>query len=196
MRNTYTTNVHTILLMILIVIVQYDIDDRIGDVKKSVNNLQLSINSIETFSPIVCTPFPLPKNTRGFANNNPGNLKGRGWKGQVGIDKQGFAVFSRPEWGLRMMARVLKNYHQNSKLNTVNAILEKYAKDEQMTPKQLANLQAYKQYVAIKLDIGVNEQFNVPMKMAALMKAMISWENGSNPYPDYMLAIAEFMGEE
>ena len=29
MRNTYTTNVHTILLMILIVIIQYDIDDAV-----------------------------------------------------------------------------------------------------------------------------------------------------------------------
>ena len=48
---------------------------------------------------------------RGVRNNNPGNVRaGDDWQGMTGQDDKGFAVFARPEDGLRAMSKVLDTY--------------------------------------------------------------------------------------
>jgi hypothetical protein len=66
-------------------------------------------------------------NTRGFRNNNPGNLRGAiPWKGRIGLDPDGFAIFETMELGVRAL-RVDLTAKMNRGLNTVRKILMVYA---------------------------------------------------------------------
>lgn len=49
---------------------------------------------------------PNPLWPRGLRNNNPGNIRAgdKPWLGQVGVDENGFVIFSDPFYGLRAMA--------------------------------------------------------------------------------------------
>ena len=48
--------------------------------------------------------------TLAHLNNNPLNVKGSNWLGQVGQDKFGHAIFASPDYGFRAAARLLLNY--------------------------------------------------------------------------------------
>lgn len=51
--------------------------------------------------------------TRGDRNNNPGNIKGRGWPGQTGSDSGGHAIFSSPQEGAAAQAMLLRRRYNN-----------------------------------------------------------------------------------
>ena len=138
----------------------------------------------------------LYKNKVGIANNNPGNIKtiarNEYWKGQVGVDRQGHAIFSHVEWGLRAMAIVLKSYYHKHKINTINKLIDRYVQG----PSTSRSKYKYKIHLAQQLGIGINESFNILKRMPDLMRAMIYYENGVNPYPDHLFALAGFMEGE
>lgn len=65
--------------------------------------------------------------TRGFRNNNPGNLKaGTPWKGAIGMDSKGFAIFDTMENGVRALGKDL-TAKINRGLDTIRKILYVYA---------------------------------------------------------------------
>ena len=63
-------------------------------------------------------------NTLAVQNNNPCNIKAvrTPWKGQVGTDKHGHAVFDEPAHGIRAAASVLINYYLRHGLDTLNGV--------------------------------------------------------------------------
>lgn len=63
---------------------------------------------------------------RGMRNNNPGNIRGVGWKGEVGVDGGGFAIFSSVVWGLRALARDLKTAI-NEGYDNIDKLINHYA---------------------------------------------------------------------
>lgn len=63
----------------------------------------------------------------GIRNNNYLNVKGTGWKGQVGQDSRGHAVFRSPEWGIRAAIVTLRTYWFTHNLRTIAAILSRWA---------------------------------------------------------------------
>ena len=91
------------------------------------------------------------------------------------------------------MAIVLKNYYLVHKLNTIGAIIDRYVEANNKEAKE--NKVRYKYFVAEQLGIRIDHPFNVLSKLPELMKAMICYENGGNPYPEHMFALAGFMGE-
>lgn len=67
-------------------------------------------------------------NTLAVQNNNPCNIKAvrTPWKGQVGTDKHGHAVFDEPAHGIRAAASVLINYYLRHGLDTLNGVVGRF----------------------------------------------------------------------
>jgi len=119
---------------------------------------------------------------RGLRNNNPLNIdasKNNKWQGQTGSDGR-FAQFQAPEHGIRAAAKLLGNYHKLYGLNTVSGLVGRWAPENENDTKN------YARFVAKQMGIDPNMELDMTDKamMAKMVKAMITMENGSNPYSD------------
>ncbi|GBQ07274.1 structural protein [Saccharibacter floricola] len=120
---------------------------------------------------------------RGERNNNPGNLRFARQDGARPEDpahpKQGFAVFNTPEEGLSALKRQLTLYNTRDHLDTVEAIINKYAprSDQNQTDSYI---QTASQRLGVKKDQHLGTLS--PRVMATLMHAIIGVENGHDRY--------------
>jgi hypothetical protein len=124
---------------------------------------------------------------RGIRNNNAGNIRwGCNWQGLKedgrDIDKD-FCVFTAPEYGIRALARILRNYSSIYKINTVGGIIHRYA------PPQENNTVSYIKHVAKQVGKEPDEIINVndDYVLLRLIKAIIMHENGEQPYTDEII---------
>jgi hypothetical protein len=121
----------------------------------------------------------------GIRQNNPGNIRTapQRWHGEIdppdGADRR-FEHFATPEDGIRALCRVLLNYQSKHNLHTVEALINRWA------PPVENDTGAYADHVA-RL-IGVNPEVRVdlriPGRLAQFAKAIITHENGQQPYSD------------
>lgn len=122
---------------------------------------------------------------RGIRNNNPGNIRhGDKWRGLA--DKQidaSFCVFKAPEWGLRALVKILRNYQTKHGLKTVESIINRFA------PQIENDTSSYILSVCQVLDVKPRDVIDVfePGIMINLLKAVIRHENGIQPYNDEVL---------
>ncbi|EDJ1488396.1 structural protein [Salmonella enterica] len=119
---------------------------------------------------------------RGIRNNNPGNIRwGDDWKGLVPksqrTDKD-FCQFTTPEYGIRAMIVILRNYQRKHGLNTITGIINRWA------PTNENNTQAYIDSVAKSTDVAPDQHINTADShfMMKLLQAIIRHENGAQPY--------------
>lgn len=122
---------------------------------------------------------------RGIRNNNPGNIRhGDKWRGLA--DKQtdaSFCVFKAPEWGLRALVKILRNYQTKHGLKTVESIINRFA------PQIENDTSSYILSVCQVLDVKPRDVIDVFESgiMINLLKAVIRHENGIQPYSDEVL---------
>lgn len=122
---------------------------------------------------------------RGIRNNNPGNIRhGDKWQGLA--DKQtdaAFCVFKAPEWGIRALVKILRNYQTKHGLKTVESIINRFA------PQIENDTSSYILNVCQVLDVKPRDVIDVfePGIMINLLKAVIRHENGIQPYSDEVL---------
>lgn len=122
---------------------------------------------------------------RGIRNNNPGNIRhGDKWRGLA--DKQtdaSFCVFKAPEWGIRALVKILRNYQTKHGLKTVESIINRFA------PQIENDTSSYILSVCQVLDVKPRDVIDVfePGIMINLLKAVIRHENGIQPYSDEIL---------
>lgn len=119
---------------------------------------------------------------RGIRNNNPGNIRwGDEWQGLVPkaqrTDKS-FCQFTTPEYGIRAMIIILRNYQRKHGLNTVTGIIKRWA------PPNENNTQAYIDSVAKSTGVPADKPVDTTDSrfMMNLLRAIIQHENGSQPY--------------
>lgn len=122
---------------------------------------------------------------RGVRNNNPGNIDynpKNNWEGQTGIETgvpyPRFAKFSRAEYGIRAICKILMSY-QRQGFKSVEQMISRWA------PHTENNTSAYVDAVSARVGLRKNEP--VPLTAAnleILVKAIVYHENGYNPYPD------------
>lgn len=121
---------------------------------------------------------------RGIRNNNPGNIVRSGvtWRGMSPDQSRDtrFVVFDAPEWGIRAMARVLKNYMAQG-YDTIQEVINRWA------PPIENDTGAYVRAVANKLGVDPNAPINTSY-IPALIEAIIQHENGQQPYPPDLIA--------
>jgi hypothetical protein len=117
------------------------------------------------------------KISRGFRNNNPGNLRDttETWRGEIGPDANGYLMFSTLEDGLRALHRVLFNYGRKHSLSTIRGIITRWAPAEDDN-----DVGAYIAHVSRETGIGPDQPVNVdsPSDMLPLAHAIVLHENG------------------
>lgn len=112
---------------------------------------------------------------RGLRNNNPGNIQATDpWKGMIGSDERGFAMFQDISWGLRALAidlstKIRKGY------NTVSTIIYRYAPPSENNTDNYINLVC--QYTGYDQDqiLSSNET-----TIARLIRAIMNVELGNS----------------
>lgn len=140
-----------------------------------------AITSPETSrGPIIYNPTS--KNTLGFRNHNPGNL--RDASNTTGRN-QGFSTFSSDNDGLAAMARQLMLYGDRGN-NTPGGILHTYA------PRTENKTQQYINDVSARTGYDSRQRLDLhnPEVLKTLMAAMIQHEQGSQPYTEEQLKSA------
>lgn len=119
---------------------------------------------------------------RGIRNSNPGNIRwGDDWKGLVPTAQRtdkSFCQFVKPEYGIRAMVIILRNYQRKHGLNTVSGIINRWA------PPNENNTQAYINSVAQAVGVSPDHKVDVGDSriMFPLLEAIIKHENGQQPY--------------
>lgn len=124
--------------------------------------------------------------TRGIRNNNPSNIDYRpanNWKGQLPYDKSiepRFCRFSAPEYGIRAIIALLRNYQSKYALKTIRGLISRWA------PSNENNTNAYVSGVSKALGVDPDASVSLVYKDTAisLAKAIIYHENGCQPYSD------------
>lgn len=121
---------------------------------------------------------------KGIRNNNPGNIrwkdKWQGLKANGRDQDKDFCVFIAPEYGIRAMAKILRNYHDIYKISTVAGIIHRWA------PPSENDTVSYIRHVSQILKVDSDETINIKDNnvMIKLIKAIIQHENGEQPYKD------------
>ena len=119
---------------------------------------------------------------KGIRNHNPMNLRWFApinWVGQIGPDVDGYAKFSEVHFGIRAGVKNLVNGYFNKGIDSPVNIIEKYA------PSHENPTDAYIRFIAERM--GVDKTTSIPLtrdNMIRLTKAIIHFENGSQPYAD------------
>lgn len=122
---------------------------------------------------------------RGIRNKNPGNIRhgSSKWQGMSAVQTDSeYIQFDDPVYGIRAMAKLLKNYQLNYGLNTIEQIIGRWA------PPSENITEAYIKNVASKVGIDRDQQIQVVDYLPALVVAIIKHENGMQPYNDAQIA--------
>lgn len=125
---------------------------------------------------IVTTQLPL-----GLRNKNPGNLRKSAdkWQGLAADQGDGdFFIFTESFFGLRAMAKTLISYQARHDINTIQGVIERYA------PSTENDTQAYIDAVSKRTGLDPDKRFVMEPFLPLLMPAMITQENGINPFSD------------
>lgn len=109
--------------------------------------------------------------TLAVRNNNPLNIKAikTPWKGQIGTDRHGHAVFDDPAHGIRAAANVLINYYLRHGLDTLNGVVGRFC---------TGNREQYVAYLSRRLGLRPDESFNILDRLPELLQAMARFESG------------------
>ena len=125
-----------------------------------------------------------PSVPRGIRNNNPGNIRlGSPWFGLVPTSQQtdpSFCQFTAPQYGIRAMGKILCTYSDKYGLKTVQDIINRWA------PACENDTAAYIANVAKLVGVSPTDSINIhdPNVLAPMVKAIITHENGQQPYDD------------
>lgn len=120
---------------------------------------------------------PIESIVRGIRNRNPGNIRlsAEKWQGLSPTQKDtSFFQFVSMDFGIRAMARILRNYSDQHHLNTVAEIISRWAPDsENDTP-------AYIESVCVAMHVASNQPIDVhdSQVMFDLIRAIVMHENG------------------
>ncbi|WP_413459378.1 hypothetical protein [Herbaspirillum huttiense] len=135
---------------------------------------------------------------RGYRNNNPGNIRPSAsmWTGlsdpaqmtDFQQQERAFCVFREPEWGLRAMMVILRNYKLVHGLVTPRSMIARWAPASDNN-----NVNNYSSVVAAALGVSPDSLINVEDDdtMLTMTKAMVKVENGAKvPYSDIQFRAA------
>ena len=133
--------------------------------------LFLIFYSVSAYSHFVVT------NTRGFRNNNPGNIEiGEQWDGLSSHQKdKRFATFKSEEYGIRAIGKILDTYRYKYGVTSVSGILNRWAPSrENSTDKYIRFVNHY-----------INKRCNkcsTQRRKVYIIEAIIKYENGFQPF--------------
>lgn len=108
-------------------------------------------------------------------NRNFCNVKslqnGDQWKGQIGTDRFGHAIFADAAYGFRAAAITIRSYEHKHGLRTLEELVNRFCQSSQ---------KEYAQYLGKCLKIAVDKPFSYSARMQDLIVAMARWESGES----------------
>ena len=116
---------------------------------------------------------------RGIRNANPGNIRGSDkfvWRGQVGVDSDGFARFASPLYGIRAICLVWQAYHEHHGCTTLRQYITRWA------PPSENDTAAYVAYMEQQLGVYPDVPLDIHADAANIVAAIIRYENAEQPY--------------
>jgi hypothetical protein len=115
-------------------------------------------------------------------NNNPGNLKPKGftYKGQIGLDDQGFAIFENKDAGRSALMQDIRA-KQSQGLNNPNAFIDKYAPAMKENPEE--GRENYKMRMAQHLGLKSTTDPFPKGSEEKIADLITQFESGSSPAP-------------
>jgi hypothetical protein len=122
------------------------------------------------------------KVSRGFRNNNPGNIRrtNSNWHGLAEEQNDSaFCVFSHPTYGIRALAYLLKNVYQGRyNLDTIEKLIDRWA------PPSENETSDYVVFVCNETRLEPDEPIDLIDQtiMLKVVAAIIQFENGDMPY--------------
>lgn len=116
-----------------------------------------------------------PTAGRNLRNNNPCNVKGKGWQGQIGNDSRGLAIFENTLFGIRAaMMDILKDFGVDNQ-RTILSLINEYAPSTDNN-----NPNKYSNFISQRLGIGINTPLKFDREQfLAFMIAVKDYELGS-----------------
>ena len=115
--------------------------------------------------------------TRGYRNNNPGNIRLNPlikWEGEIKGTDTSFVTFKNMTYGIRALMKLLSNYKKRN-YNTIELILNRYA------PANENNTTGYIYKVSTYTGIPKNQNLVLDqMQMVKLARAIVKVEIGTD----------------
>lgn len=116
---------------------------------------------------------------RGVRNNNPGNIRheeGVVWVGQAEEQTDpDFVQFTQPEYGLRAMAVILRNYKVRDGVDTIAGAIRRWSATDQ---------DAYVANVARACAVPPDETVDLEQYLPYMLPAMVAQECADYAYPE------------
>lgn len=157
------------------------LEQKVVHLRKDLEKAEREIIEHQLKTPTLEERMWAKENILGFKNRNPGNIKGKGWYGQVGNDEQGHVIFETEAHGIRAIARVLAKFEESG-VDTIQKLVAKYAQ---------GNLDSYTNFLCNRLKVSATEKISLKERMHELVPAIIHFECGSNPYPpEYFILLS------
>ena len=114
---------------------------------------------------------------RGLRNNNPGNIRRNSdvFQGEIRPSKdKSFKQFETMPYGYRAIFRILRNYNNNYKLDTISKMIGRWAPENENDTD--AYIKAVSDYAGIPADDPIN--INDREQMIRIVAGMSKVENG------------------
>lgn len=132
---------------------------------------------------------PSGSSTVGTRNNNPFNIEYRpsiNWVGQLGTDGR-FAVFDTAQNGLRAGMINIHTKFKRDGANTIRRLIPI------LSPSFENPTEAFIQFVSRTIAVAPDAPMVFERDIIKLSKAIVTFENGFNPYPDtlYLAALQD-----
>lgn len=131
------------------------------------------------------------KNTRGYRNNNPGNLRhGSKWQGLAPTQTDAsFCQFVSMTMGMRALCKLLSNYIKNGH-NTIQKIVSRYApSSENNTAAYIATVSQMVSIPADRILGSVTDEAGIK-SIAMVAAAIVAVENGDRVHYHYWYCYA------
>ena len=118
---------------------------------------------------------------RGIRNKNPGNIMTNGvyvWHGQTGADADGYCTFEDAAYGLRAICILWVNYREYHHCVSITDYLSRWA------PSGVNPTAAYIDFMSRRLSVAPDAYLDIHDRAVDILRAIVQFENGINPYPD------------
>lgn len=114
------------------------------------------------------------------------SLRNDKWKGQIGTDKYGHAIFKDWEYGIRAASFVLKNYSKKHEISTIEDLIYRFCEGDR---------ENYIAFLEKNLKIKRDKKIELIKYIPKLLRYMAIYESGNHKLPDKLFACYDVLEE-
>lgn len=177
------------LFVALLVTVVFALNENLTarHLRREVNHLQEVIHDMKLYPAVqehkvtVAAGSGEYKQTLARQNRNFLNIKtpqnGGYWEGQIGVDKEGHAIFKDPAWSIRAGIIIIKNYEFKHKIDTITKLVKRFC---------TGNHDAYIKHLCKSTGFKPNQKISLMANLERILLAMIVFESGEKIGMEYI----------